>query len=106
MCPPVTRRRHERTSGGIRVDASSLRTPLAISGRLELQRPPYPRAILYGTLPFSLGGGFGRTQMLRLRKAHIGEVRDAVRPRRLKEISVRHSLDVLGRTALAADLGA
>lgn len=94
---PVTKRRHELMSGGIRVDAASLRTQLAMSGQLELSDLPYHRGILRGELPLSIGGGIGqsRTQMLLLRKAHIGEVSVTVWPRILREISARKNIHVL-----------
>ena len=94
---PVTRRRHELMSGGIRVDATSLRTQLKLSGQLDFLRYPYHQAILNGTIPLSIGGGIGqsRTQMLLLRKAHLGEVSVTVWPQILKEISARKHIHVL-----------
>jgi aspartate--ammonia ligase len=94
---PVTRRRHELMSGGIRVDAESLRRQLAMSGQLDFLQYPYHRAILSGTIPLSIGGGIGqsRTQMLLLRTAHIGEVSVTVWPSVLKEICARKNIHVL-----------
>jgi aspartate--ammonia ligase len=94
---PVTRRRHELSSMGIRVDAATLRQQLALTGQLDWLRLPYHRGIVDGTLPLSVGGGIGqsRTQMLLLRKAHLGEVSVTVWPKVLKEISARHDIHVL-----------
>ena len=94
---PVTRRRHELMSGGIRVDAASLRAQLAMSGQLDLLRFPYHQAILDGEVPSSIGGGIGqsRTQMLLLRKAHIGEVSVTVWPKILRTLSARKNIHVL-----------
>jgi aspartate--ammonia ligase len=94
---PVTRRRHELMSGGIRVDAATLRRQLEISGQLDFLKFPYHRAILHGEIPLSIGGGIGqsRTQMFLLRKAHLGEVSVTVWPAILKEISARKNIFVL-----------
>jgi aspartate--ammonia ligase len=94
---PVTRRRHELSSMGIRVDATSLRRQLDITGQQEWLKLPYHRGIVEGTLPLSIGGGIGqsRTLMLLLRKAHLGEVSVTVWPEILKEIGARHGIHVL-----------
>jgi aspartate--ammonia ligase len=94
---PVTRRRHELMSGGIRVTAETLRTQLEMSGQLANLKLPYHRAIVQGEIPLSVGSGIGqsRTQMLLLRKAHLGEVSVAVWPRILKEMSARRNIHVL-----------
>ncbi len=94
---PVTKRRHELMSGGIRVTAQTLRQQLAYAGQLGLLQYPYHQAILRGEIPLSIGGGIGqsRTQMLLLRKAHIGEVSVSVWPRILREISERKNIHVL-----------
>ena len=94
---PVTRRRHELMSGGIRVTAETLRQQLAMSGQLDFLKLPYHQAILNGQIPLSIGGGIGqgRTQMLLLRTAHIGEVTVTVWPKRLREISAQHNIHVL-----------
>ena len=94
---PVTRRRHELMSGGIRVDGESLRRQLEMSKQLAFLEHPYHRAILTSELPLSIGGGIGqsRTQMLLLRKAHLGEVSVSVWPKVLKEISAKKNIHVL-----------
>ena len=94
---PVTRRRHELTSMGIRVDAESLMKQLVISGQLNFLQYPYHQAILNNEIPLSIGGGVGqsRTMMLLLRKAHLGEVTVSVWPKVLKEMCARKNIHVL-----------
>jgi aspartate--ammonia ligase len=93
----VTRRRHELTSMGIRVNAETLRTQLKMSNQLHLLETPYHRGIIEGTLPLSIGGGIGqsRTLMLLLRKAHLGEVTVSVWPKVLKEMCAERNIIVL-----------
>jgi aspartate--ammonia ligase len=94
---PVTRRRHELSSMGIRVDARTLRLQLEMSGQLDFLDHPYHQAILHDRIPLSIGGGIGqsRTLMLLLRKAHLGEVSVSVWPKVLREISARKNIHVL-----------
>jgi aspartate--ammonia ligase len=94
---PVTRRRHELTSMGIRVTAETLKRQLAITGQMDLLRFPYHQAIVRNEIPLSIGGGIGqsRTTMLLLRKAHLGEVTVSVWPRVLKEMCHRKNIHVL-----------
>jgi len=94
---PVTRRRHELTSMGIRVTKETLRKQLEISGQLGFLELPYHQAILNDRIPLSIGGGIGqsRTVMLLLRKAHLGEVSVSVWPRQLKEICEKKNIRVL-----------
>jgi aspartate--ammonia ligase len=94
---PVTNRRHELTSMGIRVDGRSLQRQLEITGQLDWLRLPYHRGIVEGELPLSIGGGIGqsRTQMLLLRKAHLGEVSVTVWPNVFKDMCVRHGIHVI-----------
>ena len=94
---PVTGRRHELSSMGVRVDAATLQTQLEMSGQLDLLRHDYHQAILKGDLPQSIGGGIGqsRTYMLLLLKAHIGEVSVSVWPEILKDMCRRRNIYVL-----------
>jgi aspartate--ammonia ligase len=94
---PVTRRRHELTSMGIRVNAKTLRTQLEMTGQLDFLKLPYHQAITDEKIPLSIGGGIGqsRTLMLLLRKAHLGEVSVTVWPRILKEMCARKNIHVL-----------
>jgi aspartate--ammonia ligase len=94
---PVTRRRHELTSMGIRVNAATLRQQLELTGQLDFLKYPYHQGIVDGTLPLSIGGGIGqsRTLMLLLRKAHLGEVSVTIWPKILKEMCARKNIHVL-----------
>ncbi len=94
---PVTRRRHELMSGGIRVDAAALRRQLELSGQQHFAELPYHRAILADELPLSIGAGIGqsRTMMLLLRKAHLGEVSVSVWPQVLKDLCAAENIHVL-----------
>jgi len=93
----VTRRRHELSSMGVRVDADALRRQLELTGQLDWLELPYHRGIVEGTVPLSIGGGIGqsRTQMLLLRKAHLGEVSVTVWPRVLKDMCAHKDIHVL-----------
>jgi len=94
---PVTRRRHELMSGGIRVDRDALLRQLALSDQLDLIDLPYYRGIIDDELPLSIGAGIGqsRTMMLLLRKAHLGEVSVTVWPQVLKDMCARRGIQVL-----------
>ena len=94
---PVTRRRHELMSGGIRVTKESLHRQLELCGQLDFLDLPYHRAILADEIPLSIGSGIGqsRTMMLLLRKAHLGEVSVTVWPQILKDLCAGKNIDVL-----------
>jgi aspartate--ammonia ligase len=94
---PVTRRRHELMSGGIRVNAETLRKQLEMTGQLDWLRLPYHQAIIKDEIPLSIGGGIGqsRTLMLLLKKAHLGEVSVTVWPRILKDLCEKKNIHVL-----------
>jgi aspartate--ammonia ligase len=94
---PVTKRRHELTSMGIRVNADTLQKQLEMSGQLDSLELPYHQAILSEEVPLSIGGGIGqsRTTMLLLRKAHLGEVSVTVWPKILKEMCRERNIHVL-----------
>jgi len=94
---PVTKRRHELTSMGIRVTKETLRIQCEMSGQLDFLEQPYHQAILNDQIPISIGGGIGqsRTYMYLLRKAHLGEVSVTVWPQVLKDICARRNIHVL-----------
>ncbi|HKM82121.1 MAG TPA: aspartate--ammonia ligase [Candidatus Acidoferrum sp.] len=93
----VTRRRHELSSMGVRVNAESLKKQLEMSHQLDFLKFPYHQAIVKNEIPLSIGGGIGqsRTLMLLLRKAHLGEVTVSVWPQILKEICAKKNIHVL-----------
>jgi aspartate--ammonia ligase len=94
---PVTRRRHELTSMGIRVNAETLKKQLEMSGQLDNLKLPYHQAIVNNEVPLSIGGGIGqsRTYMYLLRKAHLGEVSVTVWPKVLKDMCAERKIHVL-----------
>jgi len=94
---PVTERRHELTSMGIRVNADTLKSQLEITGQLDFLKMPYHQAILNNEIPLSIGGGIGqsRTYMLLLKKAHLGEVSTTVWPKVLKDMCKEKNIHVL-----------
>ena len=93
----VTRRRHELSSMGIRVNSETLRQQLEMSGQLDFLKFPYHQGIVKNELPLSIGGGIGqsRTLMLLLRKAHLGEVTVSVWPKILKDMCAKKNIHVL-----------
>jgi len=94
---PVTKRRHELSSMGIRVDATSLKKQLELSHQMDSMKYEYHTGIANGTLPLSIGGGIGqsRTLMYLLRKAHLGEVSVTVWPKVLKDMCAKRNIFVL-----------
>jgi aspartate--ammonia ligase len=93
----VTRRRHELSSMGIRVNAETLRQQLELTGQMDFLKYPYHQAIVNQRIPLSIGGGIGqsRTLMLLLRKAHLGEVSATVWPKILKEMCAKKNIFVI-----------
>jgi aspartate--ammonia ligase len=94
---PVTKRRHELSSMGIRVNAETLKQQLEITGQLDFLKLPYHKALINNEVPLSIGGGIGqsRTFMLLLKKAHLGEVEASVWPDVLKEMCRRKNIHVI-----------
>jgi aspartate--ammonia ligase len=94
---PVTRRRHELTSMGIRVTKETLVKQLEITGQMDFLKLPYHQGIMNDEIPLSIGGGIGqsRTYMYLLRTAHLGEVSVTVWPDILKEMCAKRNIHVL-----------
>jgi len=94
---PVTRRRHELSSMGVRVTKESLVAQMEMAGLTDDLALPYHQAILHNRIPLSIGGGIGqsRTYMYLLRTAHLGEVSVTVWPDELIEICEAHDIHVL-----------
>lgn len=67
---------------GIRVDKEALLRQLKLAGCEERAELPFQKAIIDGTLPYTIGGGIGQSRlcMFYLRKAHIGEVQCSIWP--------------------------
>ncbi|MCP4230391.1 MAG: aspartate--ammonia ligase [bacterium] len=94
---PVTKRRHELTSMGIRVTKDTLKEQLKITGQEDFLELPYHKAILNDEIPLSIGGGIGqsRTYMYLLRTAHLGECSVTVWPDILKDMGAERKIFVL-----------
>jgi aspartate--ammonia ligase len=94
---PVTKRRHELTSMGVRVTKETLRQQLEATKQLDFLKLPYHQAILNDEIPLSIGGGIGqaRTCMSILKKAHLGEVSVTVWPKVLKDMCAKRNIFVL-----------
>jgi aspartate--ammonia ligase len=94
---PVTKRRHELSSMGIRVNGETLTKQLEITGQLDFLKYPYHQGILKNEIPLSIGGGIGqsRTQMAILKKAHLGEISVTVWPKILKDLGRKRNIFVL-----------
>jgi aspartate--ammonia ligase len=93
----VTKRRHELTSMGVRVNKETLKQQLEITGQTDFLKLPYHKAILNDEIPLSIGGGIGqsRTYMALLKKAHLGEVSVTVWPKILKDMCAEKHIHVL-----------
>jgi aspartate--ammonia ligase len=94
---PVTKRRHELTSMGIRVTKETLKQQLEITGQLDFLKLPYHQAIMNDQIPLSIGGGIGQSRlcMYLLRTAHLGEVSVTIWPKALKDICAQKNIHVL-----------
>ncbi|MCJ2512908.1 MAG: aspartate--ammonia ligase [Candidatus Thermoplasmatota archaeon] len=94
---PVTERRHELTSMGVRVTKETLKIQLDMSNQKHFLDMPYHKAIINDEIPLSIGGGIGqsRTYMLLLKKAHLGECSVTVWPEKLKNICEKKNIHVL-----------
>lgn len=94
---PITKRRHELTSMGIRVTKETLKKQLEMTGQLDFLKLPHHQAILNDEIPLCVGGGIGqsRTYMQLLKKAHLGEVSVTVWPKVLKDMCAKRNIHVL-----------
>ncbi|SDP12507.1 aspartate--ammonia ligase [Desulforhopalus singaporensis] len=94
---PVTRRRHELSSMGIRVTRETLKIQLKMSNQEDFLSLPYHQAIINDRIPLSIGGGIGqaRTFMYLLRTVHLGEVTVSVWPEALKDICRKKNIHLL-----------
>ena len=94
---PVTHRRHELSSMGIRVTKDTLKVQLKMTGQEDFLKLPYHKMILNDQIPLSIGGGIGqsRVMMYLLRKAHLGEVSVTVWPKVLKDMCAERDIRVL-----------
>jgi len=93
----VTRRRHELTSMGVRVNAETLKKQLEMTKQMDFLNFPYHQAIVNNEIPLSIGGGIGqsRTYMYLLKTAHLGECSVTVWPKILRELCAKRNIHVL-----------
>jgi aspartate--ammonia ligase len=94
---PVTKRRHELTSMGIRVTKETLVEQLKITGQEDFLNMPYHKMIMNDEIPLSIGGGIGqsRTYGYLLRKAALGECSVTVWPKKLRDICAEKKIHLL-----------
>ena len=94
---PITKRRHELTSMGIRVTKDTLKQQLKITGQEDFLNMPYHKMIINDEIPLSIGGGIGQSRVysLILKKAHLGECSVTVWPQILKNICRKKNIYVL-----------
>jgi len=94
---PVTRRRHELSSMGIRVTKETLRQQLEATKQLDFLKRPYHQAIMNDKIPQSIGGGIGqsRTYQYILRCAALGECSVTVWPKILRDICAKKNIHLL-----------
>ena len=94
---PVTKRRHELTSMGIRVTKETLVQQLKETGQEDFLELPYHKMIMNDEIPLSIGGGIGqaRTYMYLLRTAHLGEVTVTIWPDQLHKICEERNIHCL-----------
>lgn len=94
---PVTKRRHELSSMGIRVTKETLVQQLKITGQEHFLNMPYHKMIISDEIPLSIGGGIGqsRTYQYLLRKAALGECSVTVWPKKLRDICAEKKIYLL-----------
>ena len=94
---PITRRRHELSSMGVRVTKETLAQQLQATGQEHFLEMPYHRMVMHDEIPQSIGGGIGqsRTYQYLLRKAALGECSVTIWPRQLREICAERNIHLL-----------
>jgi len=94
---PVTRRRHELSSMGIRVTKETLVEQLKATKQEHFLTRPYHQAIMNDRIPLSIGGGIGqsRTYQYLLRGAALGEFSVTVWPKVLRDICAKRNIHLL-----------
>ncbi len=94
---PITKRRHELTSMGVRVTKDTLKQQLKITGQEDFLNMPYHKMVINDEIPLSIGGGIGQSRVysLILKKAHLGECSVTVWPQILKNICRKKNIYVL-----------
>lgn len=97
MWNPVTKRRHELSSMGIRVTKETLVQQLKETKQEHFLQLPYHKMILRDEIPLSIGGGIGqsRTYQYLLRKAALGECSVTIWPEQLHEACAAKGIHLL-----------
>jgi aspartate--ammonia ligase len=87
----------ELSSMGVRVDRDSLLSQLRKAGCPERASLPFQRAVIEGTVPYTIGGGIGQSRlcMFFLRKAHIGEVQCSIWPEDVQKACAEAGIPLL-----------
>ena len=87
----------ELSSMGIRVSPQSLALQLEARGCPERSQFSFHKALLSGSLPYSIGGGIGQSRlcMFLLQKAHIGEVQASIWPEEQIEACEKAGISLL-----------
>jgi len=94
---PITRRRHELSSMGIRVTRETLVAQLRETQQEHFLELPYHQMIMHDEIPLSIGGGIGqsRTYQYLLRKAALGECSVTIWPEQLRTICEERNIHLL-----------
>ncbi len=94
---PVSKRRHELTSMGIRVTKETLKMQLEATDQLDFLDMPYHKMIMDDEVPLSIGGGLGQSRIysLLLKKAALGEVSVTIWPQQLHELCEKKNIPLL-----------
>jgi len=94
---PVTERRHELSSMGIRVTKETLKQQLEETDQLDFLELPYHKMILDDEIPLSVGGGIGQSRVYQwiLNKAALGECSVTIWPEILHEICAAKNIHLL-----------
>jgi aspartate--ammonia ligase len=97
MWNPVTKRRHELSSMGIRVTRETLVQQLKETNQEHFLNLPYHKMILANEIPQSIGGGIGqsRTYQYLLGKAALGECSVTIWPHQLHEACAAKGIHLL-----------
>ncbi|MEG1254822.1 aspartate--ammonia ligase [Clostridium sp.] len=94
---PLLDRAVELSSMGIRVDEEALDKQLTLASAEDRRNLPFHKALLEGTLPYTIGGGIGQSRicMYFLNKVHIGEVQSTIWDKKNIDICTEHGINLL-----------
>ena len=97
MWNDVLDRAFEISSMGIRVNEESLARQLELAGCQDRRDLPFPRMLLEGQLPLTMGGGIGQSRlcMLMIGCCHIGEVQVSLWDQETLDVCARAGVHLL-----------